>query len=480
MSKFVKVLFIILVFVAGSEVSSQPITWQRILGYTDNAILRKAQQTSDGGYIAVGTSIIGIYQKLYLVKFNPYGDTLWTRYFDTSVSGSFEGYWVEETLDKGFIIAGDGEGPNGDAYLIKTDSIGNIKWYKTFGGSGLDQGLCVKQLTNIDFILMARTTSINSTNDIMLIKTDSVGNKIWSKIYGNNIYEEFGEEIQIIGNSGFIIDGAKEVSGQRANLYLIRTNMNGDSVWTKTYNQYLGSAAYSIDLAIDRGFILGGFADSTTNNEPKAYIVKTDSNGTIEWQRRYSTGFNELCYSIKTLNKKGYVFCGMSDSTFLGYERVIVRTIDNSGNIINENYFSPGPDNHSFQSVNLTNDNGFILCGYAKYGLTQAYIVRTDSNCNIKPVGIINNNIAVSNFELFQNYPNPFNSQSLIKYDIDKYGLVNIKLYDITGKLLANLVNDYKIPGKYSYILDASKYNLSSGIYILILTKIIPMTNSIF
>ncbi|MEO8210835.1 MAG: T9SS type A sorting domain-containing protein [bacterium] len=446
------------------ELYAQSTTWERVLNYTDNSVLHKAQQTSDRGYIAVGQNRINNNAKMYLAKFDKFGDSTWVKYFDLSVNDYFSGEWIEETHDKGFIIAGSG-GPNSDAYLVKTDSLGSVQWFKTFGGFDIEQGECVKQIFDKGYILLVRTTSVSGTNDIMLVRTDSLGKVVWSKIYGNNIYQEIGYEFQVVNNSELIICGVKRITNQSSNLYLIKANFLGDTIWTKTYTQYAESVAHSIDISNDNGFIIGGTADTTTNNYPKSLVLKTDTSGNIQWQRIYSTGLNEWCRSIRKINH-GYVFCGMSDSTLQGYERAIVRTIDESGNVLYENYFRPGSIYTSFRSVELTTDNGLILCGVADFGYSLSYIVRTDSTLRIKTVGINNyNEQVVHNFELFQNYPNPFNSQTVIKFNLNNSGFFRITLFDINGKEVADLVNEFKTKGHYSFFFNPQVYNLTSGIY---------------
>ncbi|MEO6695770.1 MAG: hypothetical protein ABIY50_04820, partial [Ignavibacteria bacterium] len=423
-------------------VKAQPsVTWEKVLNYTDNSGLYKTQQTSDNGFIAIGENRVGGYAKMYLARFNEFGDSMWVNYFDLTINAAYKGYWIEETADEGFIIAGSGQGSNSDAYLVKTDSLGNILWFKTFGGFNLDQGRCVKQIFDKGYIISIRTTSISGTNDIMLVRTDSLGNVLWSKVFGDSIFHEYGNEFQVINNSEIIICGVKRILNQPSNLYLIKTNLNGDKIWTKTYTHFAESVGHSIDISNDGGFIIGGIADTTTENHWKSLVLKTDTSGNIQWQRTYSTGLNEWCHSIRTLNN-GYVFCGMSDSTLLGYERANIRVIDKSGNILHENYFRPGTDNNSFRSVELTNDNGFILCGLADYGYSLSYIVHTDSTGRIKPVGIINNEQVIENFKLFQNYPNPFNSQTRIKYKLNYSGYLRISLFDIMGRIITNLVNE--------------------------------------
>lgn len=463
----------ILVSISFNANAQKPITWQRVLNYTDNAQLYKAQQTSDGGYVTVGQSRVNNYQKIFLAKFNRYGDTLWTKYFDLSVNASYVGRWVEETFDKGFVIAGIGQGVNGDAYLIKTDSLGNIQWYKTFGGSGLEQAWCVKQLNDNGYILLINTSSFGPTTDILVVRTDSLGNTLWSKVYGGDNFSESAREIEVLNNSGFILTG--KVVQPNDNLYLLRLNKNGDTLWSKTFTNYLGSEGYSIDITNDGGFIIGGTCYILGTN---SYVIKIDSSGNSQWQRTYTTNFGETCYSIRKLKNFGYVMCGTSDSLQQNYERAIVRILDDNGNILREKYYRPGPYENIFHSVEKTNDNGFILCGLADFGYALGFIARTDSMLNIKPVGIWDNAGSLDEYQLFQNYPNPFNSQTIIKYQVKNPDHVNISIFSITGKEICTLVNENKHPGIYTNIFEADKFALSSGIYFYKLT--LNYNNKIF
>ncbi|HMQ69678.1 MAG TPA: T9SS type A sorting domain-containing protein [Ignavibacteria bacterium] len=417
------------------------------------------------GYIAVGNSRVNGFPKIFIVKLNQLGDTLWNKYFDLKINAAYDSFWVEETSDKGFILTGDGEGVNSDAYLIKIDYLGNPIWVKTFGGNDLDQGVCVKQLEDKGFILLIRSFSYSSMQNILLIKTDQNGNEVWRKFYGDKKYHEYGLEIQIIKNSGFIIAGWKVIPNQPAKMFLIRTDIFGDTLWTKTYDKYFKSAAYSIDKTGDNGFIIGGIADSTNNNYPLSYVIKTDSVGKIEWEKRYASAYREICYSIRSLPNNRYAFCGRSDSSFSEYERAILRIIDGSGNTMIEKYFRASPGQNTFRSLELTKENGFILCGFSEFILAKSYLVCTDSLGNIKPVGILNNNQILKNYSIDQNYPNPFNSQTIIKYTLFKPAYFQIDLYDITGKFISTLINEFMFNGNYSYTFDPQKYNLTSGIY---------------
>lgn len=454
-----KFIFIILLLVLCENSYSQGLTWYKILQYTNGCVLYKAHQTSDSGYIAVGTEEIGIDYKMLIIKFNQYGDSLWSKLYDLNVKVDYRGFWIEETFDKGFIVSGSGDGPNTDAYLVKLDSIGNIKWVKIFSTIDLDQGRCVKELPDKGFILLIRN-GIFPNQNIELNRTDSLGNLVWRKSYGKF---DTGMEVCYVENSGFIVAGWRFVN-DTAKLHLLRTDLNGDTLWTKTYFQFHRTLAYSMDVTIDNGFIIGGTADTSDNLLNKAYIIKTDSIGNIEWQKRYLNGYNETCYAIRKFKDYGYVFCGFSDSLEFINERGVVRIIDLFGNILHENYFTVGGKENRLYSVELTNDNGLILCGNSlTFNNAYGLIIKTDSTGKIYPVGINNSSTTNWDFKLHQNYPNPFNPITKVDFDLFKSGVVKIIIYDLGGKKIATLLDNYRAAGSYSIKFNAG--DLSSGIY---------------
>ena len=87
-----------------------------------------------------------------------------------------------------------------------------------------------------------------------------------------------------------------------------------------------------------------------------------------------------------------------------------------------------------------------------------------DSICIVHPVGIIRNgNELPKIYSLAQNYPNPFNPSTLINYSLPKAGNVELKVYDVLGREVAVLVNEFKQVGNYSVQFNAN--NFASGVY---------------
>jgi len=156
------------------------ITFERTYGGTGYDYGNSVQETQDGGYIIAGvTESFGAGEyDVYLIKTDSIGDTIWTKTYG-GTDDDF-GYSVQETQDGGFIIAGRtssfGAG-NGDVYLIKTDAVGATVWTKTYGGTDDDGGCSVQETQDGGFIIAGWTNSFGAGwEDVYLIKTDSLGN----------------------------------------------------------------------------------------------------------------------------------------------------------------------------------------------------------------------------------------------------------------------------------------------------------------
>jgi len=283
------------------------------------------QKTSDGGYIIVGRTLsFGAgYVDVWLLKTDSLGDTLWTKTFGTP--NEDWGYFGQQTIDGGYIITGyqmfsPGEG---DVWLIKTNEFGNELWTKTFGGSNYDEARSVRQTPDRGYIICGTDNYNTSNSELYLIKTDSLGNEDWSKTYGGALMD-YGLGVALTLDGGYIAVGKKTISGLAGEAYLVKINSNGDTLWTKTYGGTAEDYAHSVQQTADSGYILCGGFSNTVNYSSEGYLIKTNSNGDTLWTRIYGGVSTDNFFSVQQTTDRGYICVG---SMYVdGYDVYAVKT----------------------------------------------------------------------------------------------------------------------------------------------------------
>jgi len=312
--------------------SSGDTLWTRTYGGIYSDIGRSVQQTTDGGYIIAGeTESFGQgyegYSDVYLIKTNSLGDTLWTRTYRETNWDNEKGYSVQQTTDGGYIVAGYTESHGRDIYLIKTDSAGNTLWTKTYGRYVSDRGYSVQQTTDGGYIIAGAG---DDYYDVYLIKTDSAGNTLWTKTYGG-VYDDEGYSVQQTTDGGYIIAGATD---NYYDIYLIKTDSAGDTLyhsgWTKTYGGTDWTdwdVGYSVQQTTDGGYIVAGYTDSYGAGGEDVYLIKTIASGDSFWTKTYGGSENDRGYSIQQTTDGGYIVAGWTDSYGAGGKDVYLIKI---------------------------------------------------------------------------------------------------------------------------------------------------------
>ncbi|MEJ2049352.1 MAG: hypothetical protein P8Y60_05815, partial [Calditrichota bacterium] len=247
------VLYFAISFPLGNIFSQAPDTlWTRTYGGSADDMVCDGQQTSDGGFIMVGESSSFGPPGIWIVKTNSVGDTEWTKLY--------AGGWaraVNETSDGGYVITGGIGSNNSDICLIKIDALGDTLWTKSYGGIDYEEGYNVKQTKDSGFLILGFKAFLNSPSggDLWLIKTDEFGDTIWTKLYWPNNYYTEGADCAIqTSDEGFMIVGSRD-GGSGTSVWLVKTNNLGDTLWTKNYWGGYGTCAQKTS---DGGYIIGG------------------------------------------------------------------------------------------------------------------------------------------------------------------------------------------------------------------------------
>ncbi|RJP65378.1 MAG: FHA domain-containing protein [Candidatus Abyssobacteria bacterium SURF_17] len=222
--------------------------WDYPYGGADAEVGYSVQQTRDGGYIITGfKDLYGVSDRdVLLIKADPSGIVEWQKTFGGDKYDC--GHSVRQTRDGGYIVAGwtesCGEGGR-DAYFIKTDANGNAVWEKTIGAAYGDMVQCIvePQLPGpgVAYVAAGWTHSHTHAASAWLVALGPEGQKVWDRVYTGEAAYYHGYAIEEVPcnpqYSDYIIAG-RVVSTDNANsddAFLIRSNYNGDIVWTKRY-----------------------------------------------------------------------------------------------------------------------------------------------------------------------------------------------------------------------------------------------------
>ena len=349
---------------------------------------RSVQQSIDGGYIITGETSLGAGPSdMYLIKTTYDGTIQWAKTFGGA--GNEYGYCVQQTSDGGFIIIGNtdtyvGGGP-WDMYLVKTTSDGTLQWSKIFGGTGIEEGRSVQETNDGGFIITGYTTSFGGGADVYLVKTASDGTLQWTKTYGYLLGTDTGESVKQTNDGGYIITGFTSMESDQFDAYLIKTASDGTLEWTKTFGDTLDDRGYDVKQTNDGGFIITGTFGRIVSiggggfiYYGDVYLIKTASNGTLQWTKTFGNEIDyAVGYSIQQTNDGGYIIGGNRRGAHL-----LKTTSDGTlqwskiyGNLL-------GADGKT--AAQQTNDGRYIIIGTISNALTgfDVYLTKTDSSGN--------------------------------------------------------------------------------------------------
>ena len=292
--------------------------WSKTFGHGDVNSGKSVQQTVDQGFILAGTtwSSDGTYSNIYIVKTDSDGNEIWSRTYGGS--GRDEGHSVRQTTDGGYIITGHtdsfGEGKE-DVCLIKTDADANEIWSRTYGGSGRDEGHSVRQTTDGGYIIAGHTDSFGEgKDDVYLIKTDADGISLWSKTFGGK-GRDWGKSVRQTSDGGYIVAGTKWLFEERySDVCMIKTDAHGRKTWQKTFGGKYGEYGSSVQQTTDGGYIVSGNTwPFGTVGESKIYLVRTDGNGGKVWVKKLGRGGSVCGLSVCQTADGGYVVVGKTE-----------------------------------------------------------------------------------------------------------------------------------------------------------------------
>ncbi|MEO6695059.1 MAG: hypothetical protein ABIY50_02445, partial [Ignavibacteria bacterium] len=358
MKQFIVLIFIITAGICFSnvKVSAQPIVWKKIFGGQYNEVAYNCIESRDGGYLVSGFKEVlfkggpfTIWQA-YLVKLDRYGNILWDKIIGDSSALGISPTVIEDPLGNIFFPYTEEVG-----HLAKLDSKGNLLWNKDYALNNIELFRGISFENNYrNLVLLSQNIVQGFYSTSSITKLDTSGNVIWNKsIYDSipsiSVYTSHNNSFIFLPNS-YYITGAKGV-----NAFIIKTDTNGNVIWNKRYFDNRG--IFSIAQISENFFIGSGQADAAGN----LFCQKFDSGGVVIWNKNY--GNDPLAFGV------GYdrIIKNFDNHFALGTTggnkgRLLV--IDSLGSILTSKFY-PFPQNYLVKqkNINNTSDSGYIISG---------------------------------------------------------------------------------------------------------------------
>jgi hypothetical protein len=320
--------------------ASSSTGWSRTYGGADLDSVEAVIQTSEGGYALAGRTKSfgsGDYE-FWLIKTDSLGNLEWNKTY-----GAGSAYAIVQTSDGGYVIGG--------SRLVKTDSGGNIEWEKNYS-SGI---ISMVQTSDGGYVLTG--------SEFWLAKTDALGELQWERNHDGPEMESAQCVIQT-SEGGYAIAGYTRPGAGEGDFLLIKTDPLGEMEWSKTYGSQDKDEGHVVVQTRDGGYALAGLMWNRSGGD--AGLVKTDSTGNIQWKRNYGEG---SAWAMTLTIDGGYIMACSS----------LVK-IDSEGKIQWNQPYEYGSARYVIQ----TSDGGYVLTGTQIVSIddslsgSYAWLIKTD------------------------------------------------------------------------------------------------------
>ncbi len=291
------------------------------------------------------------------------------------------------TDDGGLIVVGATEragSPIDSVWLLRTNGSGDTLWTRTFGahGSGSAAGSSVVQTRGGGFIVAGwGERYLNSEGDLLLIKTDANGDTVWTRQL-DLARSQGGACIRQTADNGYIIVGTARTQGNgNGDIWLVKTNENGDTSWTRTlFSTMSQEDGQAVELTGDGGYVVLGTSWDQSGMHSAILLTRTDASGNEIWTRTFDNDYREWANSVRPTADGGYILAGNAEPSIYEGGPLLLKT-DAEGNLVWQKKLNRTGAWLAHSAEPLA-DGGYVVAGYsASYigGETDAWLARTDA-----------------------------------------------------------------------------------------------------
>ena len=482
MMKYSFLSFLILLLYTAFIRSQVPDTsWTISYGGDGHDYATSMAQMSNGDLLVAGvTYSFGAGDRdIYLARVNIFGDTLWTKTYGDSLIDNILS--IESTADGGFIMGGTSSSHSGDNrdydfYLVKLDSEGNLLWQNYCTDSSSCLAYDVVQTNDGGYMIAGAGKAATRNFDLMVMRTNSFGDTLWTRryvIHGRETWEGLAYCLTKTHDGDYIVAGeSKSWTQNCSDIYVIKLNDSGDTIWTKLIDYQLQENAWDCVENPEGDIVLVGWSWDGTGDitGDEVYLAKLAHNGDLIWQKTFAypwpvQSYNDGWSIIIDPADNGYIIAADTRPDVYGQrDTYLIKADRNCDTLWTLRVAIPG-DEGPLHIIN-TDDGGFAVCGFKyvpnPYGYTykDCYVVKFESMSAIPEIAPGLPHVLA----LYGNYPNPFNTQTIIHFNLACSAETQITIYNALGQQLQSLSIGELPAGEHHYIWDSS--DLASGTYL--------------
>lgn len=404
----------------------------------------------------------------FMKKMDSKGNLIWSKYYSFSDTYSLEFKKVIKTSDDNFIAVGAIDYGFGvstnfvDVFLCKIDTLGNLIWYKNFGDVGTDVGFDVIEHANGNFTIFSsygKEVNLLVYNAYQIIETNSNGELLWSKqFYKNDEIEQFPSKFQETSDNGYILVGNCTNPNGLSNAHLIKTNGLGDTLWTQTLYPNVNSELVGV-VTNEGNFTIFGNIDSQINDN-KPFIANYNNNGTLNWLKKLDK--NVMAFSIAKTKDNGFAWlCFPNDAT--NSKNIVIKT-DSLGKELWEKELNLTAVYNPSDIISLK-DSSLVAIGYSQNSSQSAFYLSKILDNSTQSIAV---NSKLPEF-MVSAYPNPFSDNLNLNISekdislIDKVFIVNLSgeiLYTFSNEIMRNKkIDSLNLPSGIYLIQFSTKNN---------------------
>ncbi len=446
-----------------AQVSDTVWTIRLNSGQGQNTRLHQLIQTMDGNFVAAGLYFTEETRTdIWVIKFTQGGEVLWNKTYQTDTLN----LWLEENV-RGLMEISTGK-------IVVFTANQEYKHYLIFLNQ---EGQKVKQvryidsedpyyvygaaLTADDKFLVAGSHAIENNGNwyhySWYRKIDTTGNILWEKSIAPASWGDRFDCLSLLADGGFALAGSSDTPDNYDEILLTRINSQGDTLWTNRWGTPVFDQAKEILPCHDGGFIVA--ATKSYMSDYKGILLKLDEQGNEIWMQTYHDYDGDEIHSAKPTLDGGYIIAGEHTPSTSTRSNFWVMKTDQQGNTIKSFELGDGSDFYGGRCILQCEDGSYIAVGY---NTAEGLIIKFSPSFGVLGTEEPTNTSASS---LNQNIPNPFQNNTSISWRTQRSGHVVVKLFDITGREIKVLTDEYQQPGDHKVTVDVSELPAGSYLY---------------